>query len=121
MTKNKNASISERLGHWFGRVWRSFMRREAKLLSGLRQVGVPGFAAKTLLWSVKLILLVVLLYFAFWLTILLLVPVIALRVVVNVDPDSFEEEPEWRDGLSGYGQYDSSGVRVDPHDPDDQP
>jgi hypothetical protein len=120
MKRQARTSIPERLGRWTGRVWRGYVRREARVLLWLQGKGVPMLLAKGLLWGVKLALIGTLLYVLFWVTLILILAIAAARGVLNTEPDPDEDRVEWRDGLCGYGMYDSKGYRIDPHDPDEQ-
>lgn len=83
--------------------------------------GVPASAATAVLWIVKLAVLGVLLYSAFWLALLLAFAGIAAWMVRNVDADesSDDDEPQWRNGLDGYGLYRGE-VRIDGGSADDE-
>ena len=64
-------SNAERFGRWAGGMWRGGVRRERRLAGRLVARGLPPGAATALLWLVKLAVLGVLLYAAFWLALLL--------------------------------------------------
>ncbi len=83
--------------------------------------GLPAGLAKTILWVVKLAVLGVLLYSAFWLTLPLAFVILAAWVVRNADADesSDDDEPQWRNGLDGYGLYRGE-VRIDGGSADDE-
>lgn len=81
--------------------------------------GVPAGATTAVLWIVKLAVLGALLYFAFWLALLLAFAVTAAWLVQHGDPDQEEPQPEWREGPNGFGLYDKSDWRIDPHVTDD--
>ena len=82
---------------------------------------MPAGAATAVLWIVKLAVLGVLLYSAFWRALLLAFAVIAAWMVRNVDADesSDDDEPQWRNGLDGYGLYRGE-VRIDGGSADDE-
>ena len=82
---------------------------------------MPASAATAVLWIVKLAVLGVLLYSAFWLALLLAFAGIAAWMVRNVDADesSDDDEPQWRNGLDGYGLYRGE-VRIDGGSADDE-
>lgn len=120
MKRQARTSIPERLGRWTGRAWRGYVRREARLCAWLQGKGLPALLVNTLLWIVKLALIGTLLYVLFWVTLILILAIAAARGVMNAEPDPDEDHVEWRDGLCGYGLYDSKGYRIDPHDPDEQ-
>lgn len=75
-TKNR-ISNAERLGRTLGRGSRAYMRGECQIVDGLVTRGVPAGIAAALLWGVKLAVVGVLLYTAFWLTLLLVLVVLA--------------------------------------------
>ncbi|QQC64337.1 DUF3742 family protein [Paraburkholderia ginsengisoli] len=114
-----HSGIAYRVGHWLGHAWRWFVVREQHAVDSLIRIGVPKTAAWVILWIVKLALLGVLLYGAFWLAILLAFAIAAAWIARNNDW-SKDPEPEWRHGPTGYGLYASNGYRIDPHDPEDE-
>lgn len=120
MKQRERLSISERLGRWTGRAWRGYVRRESAMLQWGANKGVPAFVVSMLLWTLKLVVLAAALYLGFWIMFAAVLVIAGLRIIANSDVDVDEAEPEWRDGLSGYGLYDDKGVRIDPHDPDEE-
>lgn len=83
---------SERFGRWLGRGWRGYARRERRASAWLVARGAPAVAATALLRIIKLTVMGVLLYAAFWLTLLLLLAVAAVWVIEKRLSD---EEDEW--------------------------
>ena len=80
-----------------GRAWRGYLRREQRVAGWLVTRGCLAGAATAVLWIVKLALLGVLLYSAFWLALLLAFAVTAAWFVQHDDPaDQEEPQPEWR-------------------------
>jgi len=118
-TNTHNGRWSHRLGRGAGRAWRGYLRREQRVAGWLVTRGVPAGAATAVLWIVKLAVLGVLLYSAFWLALLLAFAVIAAWLVQHDAPDQEEPQPEWREGPNGFGLYDKSDWRIDPHVTDD--
>lgn len=118
MSTKTHVSSAERFGRWLAGVWRGYMRRERQVVAWLRAQSVPAGAAVALLWIVKLGVLAILLYAAFWLALLLVFAVAAAWVARNADPN--QPQPEWRDGMLGFGLYHPDGSRIDPHDPDEE-
>ena len=120
-TNTHNGSWSHRLGRGAGRAWRGYLRREQRVAGWLVTRGVPASAATAVLWVVKLAVLGVLLYTAFWLALLLAFAAIAAWMVRNADADesSDDDEPQWRNGLDGYGLYRGE-VRIDGGSADDE-
>jgi len=62
----------ERFGRWLGRGWRGYVRGERRVAESLIAKGVPVAVAAMLVWVVKLAVLGVLLYVAFWIAILVI-------------------------------------------------
>ncbi len=118
-TNTHNGRWSHRLGRGAGRAWRGYLRREQRVAGWLVTRGVPAGAATAVLWIVKLAVLGALLYSAFWLALLLAFAVTAAWLVQHDDPDQEEPQPEWREGSNGFGLYDKSDWRIDPHVTDD--
>ncbi|WP_454258830.1 DUF3742 family protein [Pseudoxanthomonas mexicana] len=118
-TNTHNGRWSHRLGRGAGRAWRGYLRREQRVAGWLVARGVPTGATTAVLWIIKLALLGALLYSAFWLALLLAFAVTAAWLVQHDDPDQEEPQPEWREGPNGFGLYDKSDWRIDPHVTDD--
>jgi len=94
---------------------------EQRVAGWLVTRGVPAGAAMAVLWIVKLAVLGVLLYSALWLALLLALVILAAWMVRNADADesSDGEEPQWRNGLDGYGLYRGE-IRIDGGSADDE-
>ncbi|EOG3619941.1 MULTISPECIES: DUF3742 family protein [Pseudomonas] len=118
-TNTHNGRWSHRLGRGAGRAWRGYLRREQRVAGWLVTRGVTAGAATAVLWIVKLAVLGALLYSALWLALLLAFAVTAAWLVQHDDPDQEEPQPEWREGPNGFGLYDKSDWRIDPHVTDD--
>lgn len=118
-TNTHNGRWSHRLGRWAARAWRGYLRREQRVAGWLVTRGVPAGATTAVLWIIKLAVLGALLYSAFWLALLLAFAVTAAWLVQHDDPDQEEPQPEWREGPNGFGLYDKSDWRIDPHVTDD--
>jgi len=114
-SRNTNA---ERAGRWLGRAWRGLARQEARAVQWLAGKGLPAGVTRLLLGIVKLSILVLLLYSAFWLALLLLLGVAAAWVARTSDGEG-DDKSEWRQGHSGFGLYDKNEWRRDMGDPDD--
>ena len=120
MKHTAHPTTAERAGRWLGRAWRRFVRKEACAAQWLAGKGLPAGAVRLLFWVVKLAVVVVLLYSAFWLALLLAFALIAAWLARNTDRRSDYPEPEWRTGPAGYGLYTYDGHRIDPHVHDDE-
>lgn len=118
MSTRTRISNAERFGCWLGRGWRAYVRRERRVSGWLVAQGVPTPAVAVLIWGVKLAVLAVLLYTAFWLALVLIFGVVISRVASNAEVDE-TSEPEWKNGPAGFGLYTHDGYRIDPHVHDD--
>lgn len=94
MKPSTQTTFAERTGWTLGRMWRAYMRQERKVSGWLVAQGVPASLAKATLVVVKLVVLGVLLYAAFWLALLLVFAVAAAWAV----RDSGHEPEEWAVG-----------------------
>jgi hypothetical protein len=92
-TNTHNGRWSHRLGRGAGRAWRGYLRREQRVAGWLVTRGVPAGAATAVLWIVKLAVLGVLLYSAFWLALLLAFAVTAAWLVQHDDADKRNRSP----------------------------
>src|SRR3546814_5637145 len=72
MSTTTRTSTAERLGRAFGRGWRAYARGERRASNWLVSKGMPRAGATALVWVVKLAVLGVLLYVAFWFALVLL-------------------------------------------------
>nr|WP_132763575.1 DUF3742 family protein [Pseudomonas aeruginosa] len=72
MTTTTRISTAERIGRAFGRGCRAYARGERRTSSWLVSKGVPVAGTTVLLWAVKLAVLGLLLYVAFWFALVLL-------------------------------------------------
>lgn len=118
MSTKTQRSTAERLGRWLGGVWRGYGRGERQAWLWLTAQGMPAGGATGLLWVVKLGVLGILFYAAFWLTLLLVLAIVGAWAARNAD---WNDKPdlEWREGHGGFGLYDKNEWRHDPGDPDE--
>ena len=91
MDTKARISKAERLGRRIGGMWRGFVRREHQVTGWLVARGLSAGAATGLLWGLKLAVLGVLLYVAFWLALLLGLAVAAVWMIRDSDQDDPEE------------------------------
>lgn len=118
MNTTTRINTAQRLGRSLGRGCRAYLRGERRLSAWLVLQGMSGRMAQVLLWTVKLGVLGVLLYFAVWLAALLALVVAAAQGDWGAEQDP--PEPEWREGPVGFGLYTYDGYRIDPHDFEDE-
>ncbi|MWA29842.1 DUF3742 family protein [Burkholderia pseudomallei] len=93
MTTPSRPSWAHRFGEWAGHTWRWLARQDRRALAWLTKQGLPAGAAKMVSWTVKLLVLVVVLYAAFWLVLLLALLVIAGLATSHVDGSRRGESP----------------------------
>lgn len=105
-TANRQMGFAQRLGRGAGRVVRRLRRGEQHLENGLVSRGLSAGAAKALLWVIKLAVLGVLLYAAFWLALLVVCAVAAAWAVEHADEEGDSdflgrkaEERDHREGI----------------------
>ncbi|HAB5395083.1 TPA_asm: DUF3742 family protein [Salmonella enterica subsp. enterica serovar Mbandaka] len=91
-THAHNKGWAWRLGSSVGRAWRGYARMEKKAVRHLVAQGAPAVAVSALLWVVKLAVLGVLFYAAFWLALLLL---FAVAVAWSAGHGADAEEKMW--------------------------
>ncbi|MCW3662518.1 DUF3742 family protein [Burkholderia cenocepacia] len=77
MNTTTRISFAERIGRTFGRGWRAYAHGERRTSNWLVSKGVPVMGTTVLLWAVKLVVLGLLLYVAFWFAVVLLAVVAA--------------------------------------------
>lgn len=70
-----SSSKAESIGRWLGRSWRSVARQDAYAARWMMDQGTPPLVAKSLLWIVKLAIVAILLYVAFWFVVLLMLAI----------------------------------------------
>jgi len=78
MNTTTRITSAERFGRWLGRGWRGYVRGERQVSACLVAKGVPASITTALAWAVKLAVVGVLLYIAFWLAVLILCAVIGI-------------------------------------------
>lgn len=118
MNTTTRSGTAERLGRWLGRGWRAYARGERRVSGRLVSWGLPPGGAVSLLWAVKIVVLGVLLYSAFWLALVVVFAVAGAWVAATAVHEE-ALEPEWRNGPAGFGLYTYDGYRIDPHVEDD--
>jgi len=116
MNTTTRITTAERFGRWLGRGWRGYVRGEQWVSAALVAKGVPVAVAAMLVWAVKLAVMGVLLYVAFWIALLVLFMMGAGWAANN---SRWTRKDELRYGEAGFGLYASNGQRIDPHDPND--
>lgn len=117
MNTTARISTAERLGRSFGRGWRAYARGERRASNWLVSKGVPLTGAVALLWAVKLAVLGLLFYATFWLALLMMSLLVAVRTFGKESDDFSLPCDELRHGEAGFGLYSPDGYRLDPHDP----
>jgi hypothetical protein len=111
-----SASRSQRFGGWLARAGRTLLRQEIRFTKWLVTQGTPVYLAKTVLWLLKIALIVIVAYAVLWLAIALAIAFLAARIFGRADLDADPYAWEWKHGSLGVGLYDKSGQRLDPDD-----
>ncbi|CAM8820067.1 DUF3742 family protein [Burkholderia pseudomallei] len=93
MRTTAHVTVAERIGQALGRSWLAIRRQEARVLQHLVRQGMSRGSANAALWAAKLLVLGVLLYVAFWLTLLLALLATAGSAVIHIDEGASEEHP----------------------------
>ena len=112
LKQNTQATFAESTGRMLGRAWRGVLRLERNACAWLTAQGMNAMLAQGILWAVRLALLAILLYGAFWVALIL----IAVFVAAQSGRRSAEifpvEKGQWRDDSEGYGYYEND-MRTD--------
>lgn len=87
-------TFAERAGRTLGQMWRAGTRLERKVCTWLVAQGLGTGLVKGVLWVVKLAVLAILLYAAFWLALLLVFAVAAAWAASNVDGEA-QQRSQW--------------------------
>ncbi|WP_110972524.1 DUF3742 family protein [Pseudomonas huaxiensis] len=112
MNTSSDSTRAERLGRWLGKKWRCQQRREGLVAAVLQERGVPIQITTVLIWILKLSVLGGVAYSFFWIAFILAIVMLFGWGMMKANVDDFDDQPEWRDGSSGYGLY-RGGNRVD--------
>jgi hypothetical protein len=104
-------AFAERIGRALGRAWRGVLRRERSAGEWLMAQGLPAGIARALPLFLKLAVLALVLYGAFWMALLLGFAFAGAWVARHTDWNE-EQEPEWRIGVAGFGLY-RGDVQID--------
>lgn len=108
-------STSERIGRFAGRAWRRAVRGQKCVALWLTSKGVPAPLASALSLLMAVVVLGVLAHVAFWLALLLVIGVAFAWGTSKMEHSTQDQqEPEWRDGPTGFGLYTYDGHRIDP-------
>lgn len=106
---------AERFGRWLGGLWRGSRRRERGVAGWLVARGMPAGGPMALLWPVKLAVLGLLLYVAFWLAMLLVFVVAAAWTAEQTSADREDEHSfTTLDALRKKPGYASTLTEPDP-------
>ncbi|MGR4868189.1 DUF3742 family protein [Variovorax sp. LARHSF232] len=112
MSTTTRLSTAERLCRWLGGMWRGGARLDRKATDWLLTRGLTPGVTKILLLAVKLAVLGVLLYTAFWLTLLLVFVMAAARMTARddteIESDFLGRRAEERDHREGIFYHPAS-------------
>lgn len=111
-------NYAARTGSWLGRGWLKARRREKQLAAWLAGNGIPVGIANALFWIVKLALIAAALYFFLAVALVIVALWVLISILGHAElSTSDENKTDWRNGIYGFGLYDSKGFRIDPYDP----
>lgn len=88
-----HGTVAESIGRTLGHAWMAYKREEGRVLQWMVGKGLSVGSANVALWAVKLVVLGVLLYFAFWLALILALTVAAAFFAKSVDSSQPKERP----------------------------
>lgn len=88
-----NKTRGERVGRWFGTVWRWVVRQDVRATRWMVDRGVPRTVAVSSLWGMKLGVVAALLYAAFWLALVIAAVLILVASASHAAQDS--DQPKW--------------------------
>lgn len=115
----RHTSTAERFGAASGHAVRALALRERRLADWFIAHGCPRFFASALMWAARLaVLCAILCLLAAFAVVLLFVWLLA-KGYSKSEIVAPPKAAEWRSGWLGFGLYDQSGWRIDPHDPND--
>ncbi|WP_092148155.1 MULTISPECIES: DUF3742 family protein [unclassified Pseudomonas] len=118
MSEQEQSSGAEKFGNYLGRCWKGYSRILDRFSRCLQRAGVPFVLCRMIGVSLQAVVLVALLCVAFWITIIGMFVLLGASGLFS--PRGTDDlNADWKNGPSGFGIYDQSGVRIDPHDPDD--
>lgn len=92
MNTTTRSSTAECVGRCLGQTWYAYLRRERRVVAWLVSVGAPKCVATVLVLAVKLAVLGVFSYVAFWLALLIL---FAIAVAWSAGRGDSSEEDDW--------------------------
>jgi uncharacterized membrane protein YphA (DoxX/SURF4 family) len=94
------------------------MRFQNACHRGLIRLGLPVVGANLVIAAVWVLIVAALVRYGLWMGVVAAVSLVLMSFGWSDVTNSVAREPEWRDGLLGFGLYNAEGLRVDPHDPD---
>jgi len=93
MSTTTRITTAERFGRWLGRGWLGYVHVERRVAAWMVGKGVPEAVAVALVWVVKLAVLGVLLYLAFWIAVFMVSIVVWIWVASqNLEKDELDFE-----------------------------
>ena len=120
MSSNAHNGYAQRAAHWVGHVWQKLLRGEKQLAARLVQNGVPVGVSRFAIWVIRFAALAAILSVSFVFVLLIATLALIARALANADPSIDRDQPEWRNGVSGFGLYNQEGYRIDPHNFDNE-
>jgi len=119
MNSQTRISRMERAGSSLGRVFRALARRENQLTGWIIARGYPTTVARGFIWIIRVVLIGILLYTSIAVAAALIMVLLIARSLAIANLSAPRNAAQWRSGPLGFGLYDQTGWRIDPHDPND--
>lgn len=106
MSEKDRPSRAEKLGERFGRCWKCYLHALNKIEHYLQRWGIPFALSRLVGWALYAVVIIGLLYVAFWVTL------VAITLFVTWKVRTTDDDAGWRHGHEGYGYY-QNGIRTD--------
>lgn len=95
MPRLMHGSLANRVGHWLGRKWRVYVSLETGTLQWFQRKGVSSWLVNPFMWALKMLMVGILLYSAFWIGVIILIVFFIGWRICNA---SFKSDEEWAIG-----------------------
>ena len=109
MSEQEQSSSAEKFGNYLGRCWKGYSRILDRFSRCLQHMGVPYVLCRMIGVGLQAVVLIILLYVAFWITLIAICLFVRWATGVAIDD---ERTPQWRDGPDGFGYYEGD-TRID--------
>jgi hypothetical protein len=115
MRAYSQSSSAEQAGRWLGYACKRVLQSEPRVTAWLVKQGIPFGVSKSTVWIIKLAILAAVIYLSLVVALFLVALVVFAHLMSNADLSTEQDQPEWRNGVSGFGLYTRDEYRIDPH------